>query len=110
MSDSDNNDDDFHEDESDQENDDDEEDGDSDEEFIETYITNHPLVEIGETYDRRTVIEIEVKKGVTEIPNNTFRCSRRLSKIKLPTSLKSIGNSAIALCKSLNSTLTGIRV
>ena len=32
---------------------------------LNKWITNNPLVEIGgETYDRRTVTEIEVKKGV----------------------------------------------
>ena len=102
MSDSDN-DDEFHEDESDQEIDE-EEDVDSDEEYIENHITNNQLVEIGgETYDRRTVTEIEVKKGVTEIPDYTFNSAILCSKIKLPTSLKSIGMHAMFYCKSLKS-------
>ena len=107
MSDADNNDD-LHEDESD-ENRNEDEDGRTQEERwededIEEEIADNPLVKIGgKTYDRRTVTDIEVGEGVTEIEKNTFRCSPKLSSINLPSTLTSIGDYGFYLCESLKS-------
>ena len=61
------NDDDFSEDESDGETEEERERR-EDEEEIEDYIVDNPLVKVGgDTYDRRTVTEIKVREGVTEI-------------------------------------------
>ena len=73
-------------------------------EEIEEYITSHPLVKIGgKTYDRRTVTEIEVGEGVTEIEDNIFRCCKNLSSVKLSSTILSIGARAFYLNKSLRS-------
>jgi len=95
MSDSDN-DDDFNEDERDEETEEERERR-EDEEQIEDYIAHNPLVKVGgDTYDRRTVTEIKVRGGVTEIEHETFECCIKLSSIKLPSTLLSIGHSAFA--------------
>ena len=73
-----------------------------DAEEIEEYIADNPLVKIGgKTYDRRTVTEIDVGKGVTEIPVSTFNCAINVSSIKLH-SVTSRGKEAMRCCKSLN--------
>jgi len=96
------------EDESDEDSDEEEEDNrtreEMDAEEIEEYITDNPLVKVGgKTYDRRTVTEIEVGEGVTEIEEDTFESSKNLWSIKLPSTIKSLGNWSFYRCKSLNS-------
>jgi len=112
MSDVEDNNDGLHEDESDGEGNEDEEDTrtqeereeDEDNEEIEEYITAQPSVKVGgKTYDRRTVTEIEVKGGVTEIENHIFDSCKELSSIKLPSTLLSIGQLSFYRCKSLRS-------
>ena len=68
----------------------------------EAYIGRRPIVIIGgKNYDRRTVTEIEVGEGVTEIERETFDCCLKLYSIKLPSTLLSIGVFSFARCLSL---------
>ena len=93
MSDSDS-DDDFNEDKSDEETEEERERREVEEE-IEECIADIPIVEIGDdTYYRRTVTEIKVREGVTEIEDETFECCINLSSIKLPSTLLPIGGDA----------------
>lgn len=48
-----------------------------------------------------TVKEITFAEGITEIPDDTFRSCERLSKVHLPTTLRSIGKRAFHSCKNL---------
>ena len=64
--------------------------GDKKKNRLKNILPTH-LVEIGDiSYDRRTVSEIKVREGVTEIGDETFNSCINLSSIKLPSTLLSI--------------------
>ena len=67
-----------------------------------SWVDQNPIVRVGgREYDRRTVADIVVPEGVTQIDDGTFKYCRNLVSISLPNSLTRIGKYAFCVCESL---------